>query len=567
MKTSARKWLVPVLIVALALTARLVSGPRTIDDAFITFRYARNLLAGEGFVYNPGERVLGTTTPLYTLLMAALALPFGGEQAPFPWLALGVNALADAAACLLLWQIGKRLGSELAGIATSLVWAVAPYSVTFAIGGLETSLYVYLLTSAVWAYLNQRRLLTPLFTSLALLTRPDALILVVPLVLDRLFRGWFAKAGSPLVRLLRSSSVVARNDKTREDQKENGLNWREVAVFVLPLIAWYGFAWIYFGSPLPHSVTAKLLVYRLGAGSAFIRLLQHYATPFMEAEWGGAVMIGVGLVLYPFLFIIGARRGLKTEARALAWVIYPVLYFIAFALPNPLLFRWYLTPPLPAWMFFILMGLEGVIGLLASSFDKTNSTDIPAPKGSATPLATLGGAKFAIATRPTRKNMRLVVGMLVIALPLASSLAAWRITLDHGPTRPAPEMAFIKLELLYHRVAEELKPHISADTLLAVGDVGVLGYETGARILDTVGLNSPVSLEYYPLDPSYYVINYAIPAQLILDQQPDWVVILEVYGRNTLLKDERFLAEYELIKMLPTDLYGNRGMLVFKRNP
>ena len=155
----------------------------------------------------------------------------------------------------------------------------------------------------------------------------------------------------------------------------------------------------------------------------------------------------------------------------------------------------------------------------------------------------------------------------MIALPMVSSLAAWRTTLDHGPARPAPEMAFIKLELLYRQVAEELKPKITADTLLAAGDVGVLGYETGARILDTVGLNSPVSLEYYPLDPGYYVINYAIPARLILDQQPDWVVILEVYGRNTLLKDERFLAEYALVETLPTDLYGSRGMLVYKRNP
>lgn len=569
MKISPRKWLVPILIVALALSARLMPGPRTIDDSFITFRYARNLLAGEGFVYNPGERVLGTTTPLYTLLMAALALPFGGEQAPFPWLALGVNALADATACLLLWQIGKKLNSELAGIATALVWAVAPYSVTFAVGGLETSLYVCLLTAAVWAYLARRRLLTPLFASLALLTRPDALILVMPLVLDRLYRG-LKRSISKNPRVQKGGETAdipapkgSAKLATRPTIDEDKLSWREVAVFVLPLIAWYGFAWLYFGSPLPHSVTAKLLVYRLGAGSSFIRLLQHYATPFMEAEWGGVAMIGIGLVLYPFLFIIGARRALKTEARALAWVIYPVLYFIAFALPNPLLFRWYLTPPLPAWMFFILMGLEGILGAVFTGNRQKNNektkaemADIPAPKGSAK-----------IATRPTRINMKWVVEAMVIALPLASSLAAWRITLDHGPARPAPEMAFIKLEMLYHQVAEKLKSQITPGTLLAAGDVGVLGYETGARILDTVGLNSPTSLEYYPLDPAAYVINYAIPAQLILDQQPDWVVILEVYGRNTLLENERFLAEYELVETLPTDLYGSRGMLVFKRNP
>lgn len=55
----------------LALTARLTPGLRTLDDAYITYRYTRNILAGNGFVFNPGERELGTTTPLYTLLLAA----------------------------------------------------------------------------------------------------------------------------------------------------------------------------------------------------------------------------------------------------------------------------------------------------------------------------------------------------------------------------------------------------------------------------------------------------------------------------------------------------------------
>src|ERR1700675_5151721 len=42
------------------------------DDPFITFRYAENLRAGLGFVYNPGEHVLSTTTPLYTVILAVL---------------------------------------------------------------------------------------------------------------------------------------------------------------------------------------------------------------------------------------------------------------------------------------------------------------------------------------------------------------------------------------------------------------------------------------------------------------------------------------------------------------
>jgi hypothetical protein len=43
------------------------------------------------------------------------------------------------------------------------------------------------------------------------------------------------------------------------------------------------------------------------------------------------------------------------------------------------------------------------------------------------------------------------------------------------------------------------------------------------------------------------------------------VVILEVYGRNGLLKDARFRNSYALQQSVPTDMYGSDGMLVYKR--
>ena len=41
------------------------------DDAFISFRYARNLAEGHGLVWNPGEAVEGYTNFLWVVLMAA----------------------------------------------------------------------------------------------------------------------------------------------------------------------------------------------------------------------------------------------------------------------------------------------------------------------------------------------------------------------------------------------------------------------------------------------------------------------------------------------------------------
>jgi len=162
-----------------------------------------------------------------------------------------------------------------------------------------------------------------------------------------------------------------------------------------------------------------------------------------------------------------------------------------------------------------------------------------------------------------------VLAILVVAAPAALSLREWRLRPDHGLARPAPDMAWYKLELLYRQVADELAPEISQaqgeTPTLAAGDVGVLGYFSGARILDTLGLNSPQSTRYYPLDPALYVINYAIPPQLILDELPDYLVILEVYGRAGLLQEARFWEQYRLRRKIPTDIYGSDGLLILER--
>ncbi len=112
---------------------------------------------------------MGTTTPLYTILMASGGLLTGGPDAdpPYPQIAMAINALADAAVCLLLIRMGKRLGVGFAGFGAALAWAVAPFSVTFAIGGLETSVYVLLLSGAAICHIERRRSQTALLGALA----------------------------------------------------------------------------------------------------------------------------------------------------------------------------------------------------------------------------------------------------------------------------------------------------------------------------------------------------------------------------------------------------------------
>jgi hypothetical protein len=126
-------------------------------------------------------------------------------------------------------------------------------------------------------------------------------------------------------------------------------------------------------------------------------------------------------------------------------------------------------------------------------------------------------------------------------------------------------MAWHLLELFYAQVGHTLAGRTAGLTTVAAGDIGALGYYSRARILDTIGLVSPEAARYYPLDESLYVINYAIAPELILDARPEYVVLLEAYGRAGLLKDERFLAAYTLDEKLATDIYGSDGLLVYRR--
>lgn len=527
---SPRQRLLILAICLLAIAARLLPGERTIDDSYITYRYARNLLAGAGFVYNSGERVLGTTTPLYTALMTGLAFLTGGVQAPFPRLAMVVNALADAVTCFLLAGLGRHSGLKFAGWGAALVWALAPFSVTFAIGGLETSVYVLLLTALVTAYLVGRPILAAFLGALLYLTRPDALILIGPLALDYLIQRWRAAD-------FRSS-------------------WRQVSLasvaFGGPVLLWTIFATWYFGSPLPHSIAAKSLAYRIEPGASFIRLLQHYSTPFLGHLTFGNTWIAVGFILYPFLYLTGSLYLLRQSRRWWPYLAYPYLYLAVFALANPLIFRWYLTPPLPGYFLGILGGLEALFKPRSGPSDLT----ISQPRLRRLPVS-----------RPLRSALSL---LLIIVAPCLLTLRGWVWQPDHGPHTPAPDMAWFKLELLYRQAADLLAPEIAArpgPVWLAAGDVGVLGFYTTAQILDTVGLNSPLATRYYPLDAQYYAGNYAIPPALILDQQPDYLVFLEVYGRNGLLKERRFWENYRLREKIPTDIYGSDGMLIFERQP
>lgn len=507
-------------VLLITLVARLLPGARTIDDAFITFRYSRNIVEGLGFVYNPGVHTLGTTTPLYTLLMASMSAITGSQD--FPQFALVVNAIFDSITVVLLYALMRRWsGSDWLGLLPALLWALAPFSVTFAIGGMETSMNILWMVGATWVHaaepLGKLRSMVALgvLVALGILTRIDAALWVAPLLLIQLVESWREGKGAPLARL----------------------PWRTWVAAASVLLPWAIFSTIYFGSPIPNSLSAKTVAYRISDGEALIRLIQHYALPFLESDVLNPALLGLG-IFYAICTGFAALYAVRNDRRMLAFLIYPWVYFAAFAIANPLIFRWYLSPPLPALIFGIIGGLWLML-------------------------------------RPLRESRRYARAVPIVFAALSifwttTTLNAWTLTPDHGQQRPAPEMAWNHIELLYERMGRTLHEEYGTtmETRVASGDIGAIGYFSQATIVDTVGLVTPELSRYYPVDGALFAEgqNYAIPPALIYETDPDYFVTMEGFIRNGLAREIRFNSTYQELVVIPTNFYGT-GMLLFGKRP
>ncbi len=213
------------------------------DDAFISFRYARNLLEGHGLVFNPGEYVEGYTNFLWVLELAAL---WGGLGIPperaAPW--LSVVCTVGVVAVLGVWLARLPLLRHrwlVAWMAFGLLCSSATFAVWTSGGGLETRQFTLFIVGAVvclslWRSERWGLVAAALSLALAAWTRPEGLLTGLVCI------GWFA------------GQSMADAGRPRPDWRR--LAWL-AAPFVVLVAAHYLFRYAYYGEWLPNTYYAK----------------------------------------------------------------------------------------------------------------------------------------------------------------------------------------------------------------------------------------------------------------------------------------------------------------------
>jgi arabinofuranosyltransferase len=160
------------------------------DDAFISFRYAHNLILGDGLVFNPGERVEGYSNFLWTLFAAgAIAL----NLSPYA-VAVIISALAFLALLVILIMImlslvdkEERQKVQLWALTAMLTVPLTIFAsqgftasrfIDYIASGLESVFFTLLFTLAVfWENLRGKWWGLSIVLALISLTRADGYIL------------------------------------------------------------------------------------------------------------------------------------------------------------------------------------------------------------------------------------------------------------------------------------------------------------------------------------------------------------------------------------------------------
>ncbi len=248
----------------------------TIDDSFISYRYARNLTRGLGLVYNEGERIEGYTNFLFTLILAG-GIKLGIDPEAFSKVLGGASALGSLG---LTYSISGRLLPYRTAPCTA-TWLLATTIVFsgWSVFGLETGFFVFLILAGTSLFLRESEaLLNPasgaesrprafpwsgVVFALAALTRPEAPLFIGLASLALAGRGFFARQN------------VVRG-----------------AVFTATVLAHLAFRRAYYGAWVPNTALAKTgnLDAQIRAGVAYLTHYSVHAGPVVYLALLGAAL-------------------------------------------------------------------------------------------------------------------------------------------------------------------------------------------------------------------------------------------------------------------------------------
>lgn len=250
------------------------------DDSFITFRYIKNFIAGNGLVFNIGERVEGYTTFLWTILLALPAKLGFDIITTSQYLGVFFGIATLFITYLLSIKLNVQVRPFIFNLIAVLLFTASSAAAYWFISGMETAFFTFLTALSMFLFLQEKNqtkkfYYTPVTFFLLSLTRPEGMFLF----------------GLSIIFLL--YELVTLKERIKQIQLfKKILLW--VIIYLVPTGIFMGWRLSYYGYLFPNTYYAKagISVEYFKAGlDYFIKFAENYLL------WGA-------LLILPFYLLI-----------------------------------------------------------------------------------------------------------------------------------------------------------------------------------------------------------------------------------------------------------------------
>ncbi len=491
-KPPARDAVVFLLVFGVAMAFALYTR-HAWEDFWITFRTSRNLAEGLGLVYTPGERLHTFTSPLGVLLPSlAYLLTFNSSDYAALWIYRLMSAAALGGAGVLLHRTARKEGAA-APVAAAFVLFLATDAKTidFTINGMETG-FLMLFLAWVFYALVVRPERTWLHLGLAwgglMWTRPDSFIYIAAL----------------------SAGVWLFNDRSRTGLDRIG--WMRLfltagLITTAVYLPWLTFTSWYYGTPVPHTITAKGMSNAPVTWSRFAEFVRTLPQETWRAN------NSVASTFLPSYYIMGGWPGWVLKLAAILGTVIGLVWLLPFV-------RW--TARAASFAF--------LVGHLYLSFIPYFPFPWYLPTNLLLSLVVLGVLlDQMVGTGPRMKPP----GWLGAGLAACFILMATALTLGSAVQLRAGQ--HIVEDGNRKQIGLHLRDHAAPGDTVFMEPLGYIGYFSGIKTLDFPGLSTREVT-----DARKQVGN--VWSDLINYLQPAWLVLRDEEIRRLNVNDASILA-------------------------
>jgi hypothetical protein len=421
-----------------------------IDDAFISFRYARNLVDGHGLVFNPGERVEGYTNLLWVLVLA-VGMRLGGDPAVWSQV-LGVAA--GLGTLTVVFRTARRVCSAPVALAAPAFLATNRTFCAWSTGGLETSLFTFLGVLGV-SLLGSARPRAFLWAGIALgfgaLTRPEGVLVAAGVGLALGIEAWRTRPAAP----------------PPAAEAGGRLPWRDLVTVLAPVALMVGaqllFRLLYYGRFAPNTAAVKVPGIYPASGLVHVAL-------FARDNLLGPEVIALTLAIGAAWPRPGAREGASALSATRCGLLIAALYLLYIVLIGGDHFEYRFFHPILA---LLAVPLAAGIARGAEALRKIGTRNLPL-----TAAGTLAG----------------LVALHGLVVSYAGFQSVDRpVTL--GPQRGRVSVVSVEFEQefvgQFVRLGRWLGAHADPGETVALRAIGAVAYYSGLRVLDVHGLIEP----------------------------------------------------------------------------